>query len=103
MRVLHLSAGNLYGGIETLLATLARHRSLCPAMQPHFALCFAGRLNDELEDAGVPVDLLGNVRISRPWTVWQARRRLRGLLDRQHVDAVITHGCWPHALFAPVV
>ena len=28
MRVLHVSAGNLYGGLETVLVTLARCRAL---------------------------------------------------------------------------
>jgi hypothetical protein len=30
MPVLHVGAGNLYGGVETLLITLARYRHLCP-------------------------------------------------------------------------
>jgi glycosyltransferase involved in cell wall biosynthesis len=102
MRVLHVNAGNLYGGIETLLVTLARHRGLCPEVEPHFGLCFEGRLSNELRACGVPVYLLGAARISRPWTVWAARRRLRQLLARQTFDVVAFHGCWPHALFAPV-
>jgi glycosyltransferase involved in cell wall biosynthesis len=103
MRVLHIGAGNLYGGIETLLVTLARCRHLCPAMQPQFALCFAGRLSEELAGTGVAVHLLGPVRISRPWTVCQARRRLGRLLARAPFEAVVCHGCWPHAVFAPAV
>jgi glycosyltransferase involved in cell wall biosynthesis len=102
MRVLHLNAGNLFGGIETLLLTLARHRDRCPEMEPHFALCFEGRLSAELRGSGVPVHPLGGVRISRPWTVWHARRRLRELLAEVAFDVVVCHGCWPHAVFAPV-
>src|SRR5690242_8131292 len=89
LRVLHVDAGNLYGGVETILVTLARLRHLCPTMEPHFALCHAGRLSRELTEAGVPVYLLGGVRISRPWTVWRARRRLREILRRQRFDMVI--------------
>jgi glycosyltransferase involved in cell wall biosynthesis len=103
MRVLHVTAGNLYGGIETLLLTLAHERGLCPAMHPQFALCFGGRLRDELTAAGVPVHPLGPVRLSRPWTVWRARRRLDAVLAQGRAEAVICHGCWPHAVFAPVV
>jgi glycosyltransferase involved in cell wall biosynthesis len=103
MRVLHVYAGNLYGGVETLLGTLARYQGLCPNMEPEFALCFTGRLAGELADAGVAVYPLGGVRISRPWTVWQARRRLARLLARQRFDAVICHSCWPHVVFGPVV
>lgn len=103
MRVLHLGAGNLYGGIETLLVALARERAGCPEMTPEFGVCFEGRLSSELRSAGVTVHVLGKVRFSRPWSVWLARKRLRSLLAQNPPDAVVTHACWPHALFAPVV
>lgn len=99
MRVLHVNAGNLYGGIETLLVTLARCRHLCPEMEPSFALCFEGRLSKELTEAGVRVHVLGNVRISRPWTVLRARRTFRQLLHDESFDIVLTHGSWSHAIF----
>jgi glycosyltransferase involved in cell wall biosynthesis len=99
VRVLHLHSGNMYGGVETLLATLARRRDLCPRMEPHFALCYDGRLSQELAAAGAPVHMLGRVRISRPGTVWNARRALRALLDRERFDAVIAHMIWPLAAF----
>ncbi len=103
MKVLHLTAGNLFGGIETYLLTLARQRSVCPAMEPHFGVCFAGRLREELTACGVGVHELGRVRLSRPWTVWRARRRLLQLLDQQEFAAVVCHGSWPHVVFAPAV
>lgn len=103
MRVLHLYAGNLYGGVEAYLVTLAKYRHLAPQMEPHFALCFPGRLRDELTAAGAPVHDLGPVRFSRPWTLLRARRRLRDLIRRERFDAAVTHACWPHAAFAPVV
>lgn len=103
MRVLHIYSGNLYGGIETYLVTLAKYRSLAPEMEPHFALCFEGRLSEELRATGVPVEVLGKVRFSRPWTVWLARRHLERLLKENRPDLVLMHECWPHSLFAPVV
>jgi glycosyltransferase involved in cell wall biosynthesis len=72
-------------------------------MEPHFALCFPGRLRDELTAAGAAVHDLGPVRFSRPWTLLRARRRLRRLLRDVPVAAAVTHSCWPHAAFAPVV
>jgi glycosyltransferase involved in cell wall biosynthesis len=99
VRILHVHSGNLYGGVETLLAALAQFRHLCPDMEQHFALCFEGRLSRELTSVGVPVHLLGSVRISRPWTVWRARRRLRELLRREHYEAVVCHMPWPLAVF----
>src|SRR5579863_1214479 len=55
MRVMHIVSGRLFGGVETLLVTLARSRDLCPAMDPEFALCFDGRLSEELGASGVAV------------------------------------------------
>jgi len=103
LKVLHLYAGNLYGGIETLLTTLARMRHLAPGMVPEFGLCFRGRLWDELVATGVPVHDMGPVRLSRPWTVWRARGRLREVLADTRPEVVVVHSSWPHAVFAPVV
>lgn len=99
MRVLHLGAGNLYGGVERLLVTLARERHHCPEMEPQFGLCFEGRLSEELRAADVPLHMLGEARFSRPWTVWRSRHALRSLMKVQSFDAVVCHSCWPHALF----
>ena len=103
MNVLHLSAGNLYGGVETLLTTLARLRHLAPEMEPQFGLCYRGQQWDELVAAGVVVNDLGPARVSRPHSVWRARRRLRAVLASTRPDVVITHNSWPHLIFAPVV
>lgn len=100
LRILHVHAGNLYGGVETLLVAMARFRELCPGLESHFALCFEGRLSGELRAAGVPVHVLDRVRISRPWTTWRARRRLRQLLRREHFDVSVFHMTWPVAIFA---
>jgi glycosyltransferase involved in cell wall biosynthesis len=103
MQILHLYAGNLFGGIETFLITLAQQQHLCPEMEHHFGLCFEGRLSSTLQASQAPVNFLGNVRFSRPWTVWQARRRLAKLLQTIRFDVVICHACWPQAVFGPVV
>src|SRR5262249_32068280 len=103
MRILHVSAGNLFGGVETNLVTLARQRSQCPEMDPQFALCFEGRLAELLRMETVSVQILGPVRASRPWSVWKARSRLSQLLKQTRLDLVICHSAWPHAVFGPVV
>jgi glycosyltransferase involved in cell wall biosynthesis len=103
VRVLHLSAGNLYGGVESLLVTLARERDLCSDMEPHFALCYEGRLSDELRASRVNVHMLGPARLSRPWMVWRVRRALRALLASTRFDVAVCHECWLHVLFAAVV
>ena len=103
LRVLHVHSGNLYGGVETFLATLARDSAAAPRMTSSFALCFEGRLSDELRAHGhVPLPL-GAVRLSRPLTVWQARRSLARLLARQRPDVVVCHQAWPYAIFGPTI
>lgn len=103
MRVLHLSSGNLYGGVETLLVTLARDRGACPGMDPHFALCAEGRLSEELRGTGAPVHPLGSVRARNPFSVRRARRSLAGLLRRERFDVVVCHSAWVQAIFGPAV
>jgi glycosyltransferase involved in cell wall biosynthesis len=103
IHVLHINAGNLYGGVETMLVTLARERDRCPGMAPHFAVCFEERFGEALTEAGTPPFFLGNVRLRYPWQVLRARRRLRALLKQQHFDAVICHMSWTLSIFGPVV
>lgn len=103
IRVLHVTAGNLFGGIETFLVTLARMSALEPMMQSAFAVCFPGRFRDELTATDLPVHDLRPVRLSRPWTVLRARRRLATLLDEIRPDRVVVHGAWTQVIFGPVV
>lgn len=103
MKVLHVYAGNLFGGIETLLVTLARERRCCPQMEPQFALCFQGRLSQELADTGVKVHQLGEVKLRNPWQVVRARAQLKSIIEDNSIDAVICHACWPQAIFGSTV
>src|SRR3712207_1928251 len=98
MRVLHVHSGNLYGGVETLLRTLARERATCAEMEPQFALCFAGRLSDELKAQGVRVHELGAARARRPASVWRARRVLAEVLRRERADVAVCQSAWSLAL-----
>src|SRR5258705_6687354 len=102
MRVMHIVSGRLYGGVETLLVTLARERALCAGMEPEFALCFDGRLRKELAAAGVAVHQLGEVRARNPLSVLRARRRLREVLNTRSVDVVVCHLPWTQAIFGSV-
>ena len=103
MRILHIYSGNLYGGIETMLVTLARQRDLCPEMEPHFALCFEGRLSESLHATQSEVHQLGNVRVSRPISVLRARHALSELIRGSEFDVVICHAPWSQAIFGTVV
>ena len=103
MRLLHVSSGYLYGGVERLLRTLANWRGLCAEMQPEFALCFDDRITAELTQAGTAVHIIGRGRVRNPIQVVRARRRLMQILSEGAFDAVICHMAWPLAIFGPAV
>lgn len=104
MRVLHVAAGNLYGGVESQLRALAQCQALglAPGLTMEFAVCFEGRLAEVLRSHGARVHVLGEVRFSRPWTAWRARRKLTSLVLRERTDVIVAHACWPHLLAGPV-
>lgn len=103
MRVLHLASGHLFGGVESMLATIARAAGLQVDLRNEFAVCFEGRLATELQSAGATVHLLPGPRASRPLTVLRARRAFRRLARRERYDAVVVHSSWLHAIFGPAL
>jgi glycosyltransferase involved in cell wall biosynthesis len=104
MKVLHLYSGNMYGGVETLLTTIAEQCHLCSEMQPEFALCFQGQLAENLQAAGVPLHVFSaRPRYSRPWTIVQVQRQFQSLLQQKNYDIVLCHGVWIHAMLGLVV
>jgi glycosyltransferase involved in cell wall biosynthesis len=104
MNVLHLYSGNMYGGVETLLTHLATQRHLCPQMQPEFALCFDGKLAENLRNTGVPLYLLKKApRFRSPFSLLAARKELKILLEQKKYDVVICHSTWAQALFGAVI
>lgn len=103
LRVLHIHSGNLWGGVETMLLTIARHEARTSTMTSEFALCFAGRVADRLRDAGATVSLLAPARISRPRSVAQARRALARCLASTDASVAVLHSSWTAALFGDVI
>lgn len=97
-RVLHVAAGNLFGGVETFLVTLAKYRATVPQLVSEFALCFEGRLADALLEHGAKVHWLGNARLTAPLTIARANLALARILEKNQYSAVIVHGAWPHVL-----
>lgn len=96
--LLHVAAGNGYGGIERMLAALAgvcHHR-----LHQEFVVCFEGRLDRELRAAGAVVHRLPSPRAARPLAVLRARRAFAAVLAHTPSAVVVSHGAWPHAMFA---
>src|SRR3954469_6532630 len=101
INVLHVAVGNLFGGIETMLLTLARHRNEIPGLRQEFSVCFDGRLSDELEGLGATVHRVGPVRASRPWLIAGARQKLRSVMASRRIDVAVCHSGWTLATLWP--
>jgi glycosyltransferase involved in cell wall biosynthesis len=99
--VLHVYSGNLFGGVERMLISLATLPA--PHHRAHFALCFDGKLSQALQSERATVTLLGPVRLRRPMSVFRARNALKRLLAARNFDAVVCHSIWTYCIFAPVI
>jgi glycosyltransferase involved in cell wall biosynthesis len=100
VRVLHVHSGNLHGGVETFLRTMAEHRAHAPTLTTDFALCYEGRIARDLRSAGATVHQLGTVRVRSPRSVLRARRELARLVQARRYDVVVCHSVWSQSLFA---
>jgi len=103
MRVLFAHSGNIYGGVERVLDTVADGARRWSAFDPVFALCFDGRPAESLRKHGADVRVVGEVRITRPQLLVRARRRFADVLRDVRPDVVIATSTWAHTVFAPVV
>ncbi len=103
MRVLHVHSGNIFGGIETMLLTIAREQRRQGDDELYVALCFSGSVADSLAAAGASVSSLGEVRLSRPATLRRAREALRRLLAQVRPDVVVMHLPWTQMIFGGTV
>lgn len=99
MKILHLTAGAMFGGVESLALLLARAKDFGADIESHYALCFEGELSRRLTQLSAPCRCVGEVRWSRPWTILKARSALRKWILEESFDAFICHSSWPHAIF----
>lgn len=100
MHLLHVTNGNLFGGVERALLAFARAADLAGTdFRQTFAVAYDGRLRAELEAAGADVVTFGAARARRPWTIWRARRELASVIARLGTPrAVIAHSPWALAV-----
>jgi glycosyltransferase involved in cell wall biosynthesis len=103
LRVLHIFSGNMYGGVERMLQTLAECKSECPETETSFAYCFEGKLSAELGKRGESIYHLGEAHARWLPSVWRVRMALRRVLAKQDLDCVITHSPWGQGIFGPAI
>ncbi len=91
LRVLHVYTGNLFGGVETALIAIAKCRSLCPEMEPSFAICFRGKLSHELLKMGVQVYILEDIAGGISKDTLYFKERLAAIVSEGKYDVVLFH------------
>ena len=62
-KVVHFSSGNLFGGIEVMLMTMAKFHSECPSLDQSFAFFFEGKVARQIRSLGVQVDIFPETKI----------------------------------------
>lgn len=103
VRLLHLHSGNILGGIESVLATMAQCNALCPELRQQFALTFDGEFASRLRRLGAHVHLLPQVRLRHIPSLCQSRRQFRRLLAENEFDTVVSHSPWIQLIFGDIV
>lgn len=103
LEILHVHSGNLFGGVERVLETLAGTEAINGGLASSFALCFDGRLSETLRREKGMVFLLGAVSARNIVSVWRARRALESVLTSRRFDAAVVHSAWAQAIFGPIL
>ncbi len=103
MNVLHVHSGNMFGGVERMLQTLAPATAGRTPISSSFALCFEGRVSETLHAAGGEVYPLGPVRARRIGEIRRARRILTDTLRTEEWGAAIVHSAWAQAIFGQTI
>lgn len=101
MVILHIYSGNLFGGVERMLISLADVGG--QSDQHSFALCFEGQLSAALSQLGAQTQFLNNPRLRNPLSILRSRKALKRTLDTRRFDRVICHGIWSYCMFAPTI
>ena len=100
LRIAHLCAGTLYGGVETFLETWVDHERGA-GLESRFLIGWEGRHAEMLRTRGAGVEIVGGARLSRPWQILDVRRRIRESLRRDRPDLVVVHSGWTQWVMGP--
>lgn len=103
LKLLHLYSGNVFGGIGSILTSLAQYAPEWTDIEQRFGLCFEARLSRELRDLSADVSHLGEARLRNRASLASVRRRLEESLQQSRPNLVICHDRWTICVFAPVL
>lgn len=91
MRVLHISADALVGGVESFLLTLARNHTIDRTSIHEFAFTAEGPALDKIRLTGAQVHPLGHASYKQPKTLLLARGRLKEICKQHRYDVAVFH------------
>lgn len=104
MKILHVTGGQLFGGVETFQLTWTDvSRRHFPRTEHHFGVLFAGAFWDALQASNIPATRLLAVSFSKPGTVIRANLQLRRLLRSIVPDLVVLYSSWTQVLFSSLI
>ncbi len=101
-KVIHFGAGNLFGGIEVMLVTMAKFQGECAELDQEFAFFFEGKVSSQIRSLGFQVKIFPETKIKNLVQVFKTQRLIRKYLEDKKPDALVVHGQWVHFLVAGV-
>ena len=79
LKICHLISGDLWAGAEVMAFHLLNSLRTLPGLDLHVILFNHGRLSEELQKAGIPVNVIDESKLSFPVTVKIAAKTVRKL------------------------
>lgn len=102
IKVIHFGAGNLFGGVEVMLITMAKYQQQCPRLDQSFAFFFDGKVANRIQKHGCRVKLFPETKIKNIFNVLRTQKAIRDHLISERPDLVVVHGQWVHFIVAGV-
>jgi glycosyltransferase involved in cell wall biosynthesis len=93
--VLHVGTGNLFGGVENIMLSIARVTA-SEGRKHAFAYCYEGRLAEELRLSGAEMLRYPAFRYSNPFSLVHARNHFSRLLEVNSFETVIFYAPWTY-------
>jgi glycosyltransferase involved in cell wall biosynthesis len=102
IKVIHFGAGNLFGGIEVMLVTLAKYQYQIPGLNQKFAFFFEGKAAFRIQSHGCPVKIFPETKLRKITAVLKVQKLIKEYLLDERPEIVIVHGQWVHFIVAKV-
>ena len=99
IQVMHVCAGNRFGGIEKMVLAFAQNPNGDNQLIHNFSVCHPGRLLKEIEKCSVNSLLFGPARQINPFGIYFAKKKLAAFVKKLEPVVALCHGDWIFDLF----